>query len=344
MKAVVKYESGPGNVAINDMPDPQCTSEKVVVEVAHCGICGTDLHVYHDTFRNYPPVILGHEFSGKVVEMGKDVSGIQLGEAFSVLGATAIQCGKCEYCEQGEFMFCQNRRGMGHGVNGAFTRYVAVRPDQLFKIPENVSMEHAALVEPLAVAVHVVEEIASFKSGDTVLLSGPGPIGLLCVKMLTSHGLQVITAGTSEDGMRLQMAMEYGAHRVVKVDQEDLMQIVNDETSGKGVALAIECAGAEGSVRNCMQSLMPLGQYVQVGHFGKDLTLPWDLVAFRQLKIYGSVGYTKATWRQTMKILGHKAVNVDDVITHRLRLDDWKKGFDLMEQKQAIKILLNPGE
>ena len=344
MKAVVKYDTGPGNVAINDMPDPQCTSGKVVIEVAHCGICGTDLHVYHDTFRNFPPVILGHEFSGKVVEMGNDVSGIHIGEAFSVLGATAVQCGKCEYCEQGEFMFCRQRRGMGHGVNGAFTRYAAVRPDQLFKIPENVPMEHAALVEPLAVAVHVVEEIASFKSGDTVLLSGPGPIGLLCLKMLTSHGLRVIVAGTGEDDMRLQMALKYGASRVVKVDREDLLQVVNDETSGKGVALAIECAGAEGSVRNCMQSLMPLGQYVQVGHFGKDLTLPWDLVAFRQLKINGSVGYTKATWRQTMKILGQKAVEVGDVITHRLRLDEWKKGFDLMEQKQAVKILLSPGE
>ena len=342
MKAVVKYDKGPGNVALRDMPDPTCDKDKVIIEIAHCGICGTDLHVYHDTFRNFPPVILGHEFSGKVVETGKNVSSIKVGDAFSVLGATAIQCGKCEYCEQGEFMFCQNRRGMGHGVNGAFTSYAAVRPDQLFSIPEGVPMEHAALAEPLAVAVHVVEEIANFKLGDTVLLSGPGPIGLLCLKMLASHGLRVIVAGTSEDEMRLQMATSYGAAKVVKVDLESLAGVVDEETSGKGVALAIECAGAEGSVRNCMQSLMPLGHYVQVGHFGKDLVLPWDLVAFRQLRINGSVGYTKATWRQTMKILGQQIVGLSDVITHRLMLDDWKKGFDLMEQKQAIKILLNP--
>lgn len=341
MKALVKYQKGPGNVEIQDMPEPECTDEKVVIEIAHCGICGTDLHVYHDSFRNYPPVILGHEFSGKIIELGKNVHDVKLGETFSVLGATAVRCGKCEYCESGEFMFCQNRRGMGHGVNGAFTKYATVRPDQLFAIPSGVSMEHAALVEPLAVAVHVVEEIADFKLGDTVLLSGPGPIGLLCMKMLAIHGLKVIIAGMSSDQMRLDMALKYGADTIVKVDEEDLQQVVQEKTNGKGVALAIECAGAEASVRNCMEALMPLGHYVQVGHFGKDLTVPWDLLAFRQLRIHGSVGYTKSTWRRTMGILGQKAIDLSDVITHRFSLDEWKKGFDLMEARQAVKILIN---
>ena len=343
MKALVKYQKGDGNVEIRDMPDPQFSDDEALMEIAHCGICGTDLHVYHDSFKNYPPVILGHEFSGRIIEAGKNIkdSGI-LDNTYSVLGAIAVQCGKCEYCQRGEFMFCKNRRGMGHGVNGAFTKYAKVRPDQLFKIPEGVSMEHAALVEPLAVAVHVVEEIADFKLGDTVLLSGPGPIGLLCMKMLAVHGLKVIVAGTSEDQLRLDAAKSYGAHRVVDVQKEDLQQIIDDETSGNGVALAIECAGAEGSVRNCMQSLKPLGHYVQVGHFGKDLNVPWDLIAFRQLKIHGSVGYTKDTWRRTMEILGQQAIDLSDIITHRFDLSDWKKGFDLMEEKKAIKILINP--
>lgn len=342
MKALVKYQKGAGNVAIQDMPEPICEDHKVVMEIAHCGICGTDLHVYHDTFKNYPPVILGHEFCGKIVELGKNVKDVQLGETFSVLGATAVIDPNCEYTEQGEIMFSKNRRGMGHGVNGAFTKYATMRPDQLFKVPEGVPLEHAALVEPLAVAVHVVEEIANFKMGDTVLLSGPGPIGLLCMKMLAVRGVKVIVVGMSEDAMRLDMAMKYGAYKTVKVDQEDLLEIIKEETNGKGVALSIECAGAEASVQNCMQALMPLGCYVQVGHFGKDLVLPWDLVAFRQLRIFGSVGYTKQTWRRTMQILGQNIIDLSDVITHRLPLGEWKKGFDLMEAKQAVKILINP--
>jgi len=342
MKALVKYKKGPGNVELRDVPEPECTDDKIMLEIAYCGICGTDLHVYHDTFRNFPPVILGHEFSGSVVETGKEVKGIKPGDTFSVLGATAVQCGRCEYCVKGEFMFCKDRRGMGHGVNGAFTKFAGVRTDQLFPIPENVSMEHAALVEPLAVAVHAVEEIADFRLGDVVLLSGPGPIGLLCMKLLAAHGMKVIVAGTSQDQMRMDMASRFGAEILVNVDQENLSRIIETHTKGKGVALAIECAGVEGSVINCLEALMPMGKYVQIGHFGKDLTLPWDLIAFRQLSIFGSVGYTKDTWHRSIKILAQKKVDLGDVITHRLGLNDWQTGFDLMEKKQAVKILLHP--
>ena len=342
MNAVVKYQKGKGNVELRDMPEPQCTDDKVILEVAHCGVCGTDLHVYSDTFRNFPPVILGHEFSGRIVEVGKNVRDIKLDDTFSVLGATAVLGENCEYVERGEFMFSKGRRGMGHGVNGAFTRYTCVRPDQLFAIPEGVSLEIAALVEPFAVAVHVVEEIADFCVGDTVLLSGPGPIGLLCLKMLTAHGLKVIVVGTEEDTMRLEMARSYGADSVLVAGKDNIQQAIENQTDGKGVALAIECAGAEASVVNCMNALMPLGHYVQVGHFGKDLTVPWDLVAFRQLRIHGSVGYTKQTWHRAMRILEQKAVDLSDVITHRLGLDEWNHAFELMWQKQAIKILLSP--
>ena len=149
MKSVVKYDKGFGNVALQDMPEPQPHADQVLLEVACCGICGTDLHVYHDTFKNYPPVILGHEFSGRVVDTGKDVKGIEKGETFSVLGAIAITCGKCDYCHQGEFMFCANRRGRGHGVNGAFAPYAVARPDQLYRVPEGITLEEAALVERL---------------------------------------------------------------------------------------------------------------------------------------------------------------------------------------------------
>ena len=339
---MVKYQKGKGHVELRDMPEPQCPDDKVVLEVAHCGVCGTDPHVYSDTFKNYPPVILGHEFSGRIVEVGKNVKDVQLDETYSVLGATAVQCGNCEYCESGEFMFCKKRRGMGHGVNGAFTKYTCIRSDQLFAIPQEVTLEHAALVEPFSVAVHVVEEIADHKLGDTVLLSGPGPIGLLCMKMLAAHGLKVMVVGTEEDTIRLEMATKYGADSVWIAGKDDIQDAVAAETKGKGVALAIECAGAEASVVNCMNALMPLGQYVQVGHFGKDLTVPWDLVAFRQLRIHGSVGYTKQTWHRAMEILGQNAVDLSDVITHRLGLEQWEKAFELMWQKEAIKILLNP--
>ena len=342
MQALVKYQKGPGHVALQDMPEPKCAPNQVMLEVECCGICGTDLHVYHDTFKNYPPVILGHEFAGKVVDIGKEVKTVKLGDAFSVLGAVAVTCNECSYCRSGEFMFCKNRRGMGHGVHGAFTKYATVRPDQLYAVPEGVSMQEAALVEPLAAAVHAVCDIARFKLGDIALVSGPGPIGLLVLKLLAAQGIHTIVAGTSEDDLRLKKALEYGAARVVVIDQEDLAATVAEETKDLGVDIAFEVAGAEGSVRNCLDNLRPLGHYVQVGHFGRDLTVPWDHIAFRQLRINGSVGYTRETWTQTMQILGQGKVKVDDTITHHLSLQEWRTGFDLMEKKQAVKILLNP--
>lgn len=342
MKALTKYQKGEGNVDIMDMPEPELTPDKVLLEINCCGICGTDLHVYHDTFRNYPPVILGHEFSGKIIDVGANVRDVKIDDVFSVLGATAVTCGKCSYCYKGEFMFCKNRRGMGHGVNGAFTKYAAVRPDQLYRVPEGVSMEEAALVEPLAAAVHAVCDVAKFKLGDVVLMSGPGPIGLLCAKLLITQGIKTIVAGTSEDEIRLDLAKKYGAARTVKVDQEDLMMVIDEETGGAGVDVAIECAGAEASVQNCLKALRPLGQYVQVGHFGKDLRVPWDFVAFKQLRIDGSVGYTRETWAQTIRILEQGKLKVLDVITHQLPLSEWRKGFDLSEKKRAVKVLLFP--
>lgn len=342
MRALVKYQQGDGYVDLMDRPEPVCRPDQVILEIHCCGICGTDLHVYHDTFRNYPPVILGHEFTGKVVEVGKEVKTLKIDDCFSVLGAVAVTCGKCDYCYRGEFMYCKARRGMGHGVDGAFTKYVAVRPDQCFPVPDGISPEEAALVEPLAAAVHAVADIARFRLGDTALLSGPGPIGMLCTKLLLAQGIKTIVAGTSDDIKRLEMAGRFGAARTVMVDREDLSSVITEETQGKGVDIAFECAGAEGSVLNCLQSVKPLGQYIQVGHFGKKLTVPWDYIAFRQLRVNGSLGYTRDTWHQTIKILDQRHIKVDDLITHRFPLEQWRKGFTLFEQKKAIKVLLFP--
>jgi L-iditol 2-dehydrogenase len=176
MKALVKYASGEGNVEIREVEEPRCGDNQVKLEIAYCGICGTDIHVLHDTFRNFPPVILGHEFSGTVVEVGRNVTSASLGEAVAGLGATAVTCCQCEYCRSGYFIFCANRRGMGHGVNGAFTRYVVMRPDQLYRIPTNFGLDEAAMSEPFAAVVQAVTEITHVRIGDTALVSGPGPM------------------------------------------------------------------------------------------------------------------------------------------------------------------------
>jgi L-iditol 2-dehydrogenase len=342
MKALVKTARGPGNVELREVPEPVPTADQVKLEIAACGICGTDVHVFHDTFRNFPPVILGHEFVGRIVEEGANVRGrIDRGGRYAVLGATAVTCGRCRYCQSGEFMFCPERRGMGHGVNGAFTRYACARPDQLFRLDDALPEEEGALVEPLAAAVHAVAEMTTLRPADVALVSGPGPIGLLCLLVLRQQGIRTLVAGTSVDAARLALAQQLGAARVIDVQTENLAEIVREETAGAGVDVAFEVAGVAASAAACLGALRPLGRYTQVGHFGGEILLPFDHVAFKQLRIAGSVGYTAATWSRTMKLLA-QGLQPSRIVTHRFPLDRWREGFDLFERKQALKVLLTP--
>lgn len=342
MQALVKFQAGPGHVELREVAEPVPADHQVRLEIEACGICGTDLHVYHDTFRNFPPVILGHEFVGRIVEEGAAVRGqVDRSGRYAVLGATAVSCGRCRWCRSGEFMFCPDRRGMGHGVNGAFTRYACVRPDQLFRLDDALPAEEGALVEPLAAAVHAVAEQTEVRPGDTALVSGPGPIGLLCLLVLVHQGIRTIVAGTTADAARLQLARQLGAARVVDVQREDLREIVRAETAGAGVDVAFEVAGVAASAAACLDALRPLGRYTQVGHFGRDITVPFDRIGFKQLRVAGSVGYTVATWARTMTLLA-QGLKPTRIVTHRLPLAEWRQGFDLFERKEATKVLLLP--
>jgi len=342
MKALVKYASGQGNVDVRDVEEPVCAENQVKIEVAFCGICGTDIHVLHDTFRNYPPVILGHEFAGRVVEVGRSITRVAPGDAVTVLGATAVTCGQCAYCRSGYFILCSNRRGMGHGVNGAFTRYVVVRPDQVYRIPAGFALEEAALSEPFAAAVQAVTEVTNVRIGATALISGPGPMGLLCLKLLAAEGVKTIVAGTAGDDTRLEFARRMGAARVVNIQEQKLIDAVREETGGKGVDAALECAGHPDSVRGCLEALRPMGRYTQVAICGHEITVPIDHIILKQLTVVGSMCYTAQTWDRMMEIFAQGKVRLGDLISVKLPLSEWRTGFDLCVKKEALKVLLYP--
>jgi L-iditol 2-dehydrogenase len=344
MRALVKWEKGPGHVALGDMPEPPCTGNQVKIEVAYCGVCGTDLHVLHDTFRNFPPVILGHEFSGEVVETGKDVTRVKRGDKVTVLPASAVICGKCAYCRAGYFMFCPDRRGMGHGVNGAFAKYAVVRDDQCYAVPEGFGLDEAALSEPFAAAVQATIDLTELKLGDVVLVSGPGPIGLMCLKLLLANGLKTIVAGAPNDHDRLAKAKAMGAEVVVNVGERDLVEAVKEETGGRLADVVLECAGHPSSVRNCLDAVRPLGRYTQVGICGQDISVPFDRIFFKQLTVVGSVAYTARTWDRMMAMFAQGKVRLNDLISDRMGVSDWEKAFGLCTDKKALKVLMSPEE
>lgn len=287
-------------------------------------------------------MILGHEFSGTVVEAGKNTGRSRVGERVTIFPAMAVTCGKCGYCRMGQIMFCPERRGMGHGVNGAFTNYAVVKPEQAYRMPDGMGFDEAAVCEPFAACVQAVTELTNVRLGDVALVSGPGPIGLLCLKLLAAEGIKTIVAGTNADAARLAMAKQLGADVIANVSEPDWIEVILQETNGLGVDAAFECSGHPASVKNCLRAVRKLGGYTQVGICGREITVEFDQIFYKQLKVAGSVGYSAVTWERVIRILEQGRVKLGDLISHRLPLDEWRLGFDLCERKEGLKVLLSP--
>jgi L-iditol 2-dehydrogenase len=179
MRALVKTAKGPGNIEIRDIEKPEIPEDDwVLIKVKAAGVCGTDLHIWHNQFPYRPPVVLGHEFSGMIVETGKEIEGFKVGDRV-VAEPHSMACGKCELCRQGKIQICSDKRSPGRGINGAFAEYIVVPSKLLHKIPEGLSYEMAALAEPMAIAVHQVAERGKINCQDFVAVTGAGPIGIL---------------------------------------------------------------------------------------------------------------------------------------------------------------------
>jgi len=231
---------------------------------------------------------------------------------------------------------------MGHGVNGAFARYVVMRPDQLFRVPDAISLEEASLSEPFAAAIQAVTEVTRVRIGDIVLVSGPGPIGLLCLKLLVAEGVTTIVAGAPGDNIRLEAAQRFGAAMVVNVGERSLLDAVHEVTDGLGVDVAFECAGDESSVCRCLEALRPMGRYTQVGICGREIRFPIDQIFHKQLKLSGSICYTAGTWARMMKIYAQGHVRINDIISNKLPISEWRTAFNLCMGKQGLKVLMYP--
>jgi L-iditol 2-dehydrogenase len=344
MKAVVKVKPGHGNVELLDVPEPSCRPGCVKIEVKFAGICGTDQHIYHGTYSSNPPVILGHEISGIVAETGEGVTRYRVGDRVTVLPSTAVTCGKCIHCRTGNYMFCAERKSLGSGVDGGFTKYIVAREDMVYRIPDHLSMEEAALTEPLACIVKAIEELTPIQVGDTVLLSGPGPMGLICLGLLALKGCKVIVAGTDVDRTRLEIARKMGADLIVNVSRENLHEAVSRETDGRGADVVVECSGAGASVASCLREVKKRGKYIQVGILGREITVDFDTILYKQLQVVASYAHGLESFDRVMEIWKQNKIRLQPVITHKLPISRWKEAFEISDAKTGGKVLLTYDE
>ncbi len=341
MKALVKTQHGEQSLAYMDVAEPVTRPDEIKVKVHACGICGTDLHIMHDEYASFPPVVMGHEYSGIVAEVGEEVSDFKPGDRVVSL-TSAITCENCEYCFSGHRMMCPERRSLGSGVNGGFGEYLTVPARLAFHLPDNVSLDAAALCEPLACVVRGVIERTTVKGGDLVFVSGAGIIGQFAAQVAGACGGIVVMAGMDVDAERLKLAKDLGAHATVNVQRTKPEDLVAEYTGGRGFDVAFECAGAAPSAATCLNVLRKMGRFTQLGLYGKPVPFDCDLALYKELTLSNSFASERTSWERTLRLLEYQLINVEPLVGSRFTLDNWREAFARVEDKQDFKVLLMP--
>lgn len=345
MRALVKYDKGPGNMEIRSIPEPEPKPGQVKIKIVEAGICGSDLHIYHSDIAIpvRSPVTTGHEFSGIVESAGKGVTEYKPGDR--VVSETAYYyCGKCDFCREGWYNLCIERKTLGYWFDGVFTDYTVVPVDRVHHLPDNVSFTAGAMCEPLACVIHAVEDLCRIIPGDIVLVTGPGSIGMMAAQVAKEHGAIVILSGMDMDESRLAIAKKLGADYAVNIQKQNLKQLVSDLTGGYGVDVVLECSGAASAINAALDLIKKRGWFCQIGLTGKKIEFDIEKINYRELHFSGSIGSRNANWRKALQLLKNGSVNLEPLVTHKIPLTEWKKAFELFDNKAGGKIFLLPME
>jgi L-iditol 2-dehydrogenase len=343
MQAVVKTSPGVGNVELLDVGEPDVEPGQVKIAVQAAGICGTDLHIYYDEYRSWPPVVLGHEVSGLVVEVGRDVTRVVPGDRVTTETYFST-CEVCRYCRNGRPNLCPSRRSIGSAVNGGFTSYLVVPERNVHRLPDNITYRAGALTEPLACVVRGALELPELRAGDVAVIAGPGAIGLLTLQVVKATGAQAIVLGTDLDEYRLCTAQELGADHTFYVQRDDVRSALEELTSGDGADIVYECSGAGASAMGLLDLVRRGGQYAQIGLFGKPVAWDLDQVCFKELRVTGSFATVPSSWHRALSLMASGAVNTERLVSRVFPLEKWRDAFDLFESKAVLKTALSPVE
>ncbi len=342
MKAVMKVATGVGHVELRDIAEPAPGPGQVLIRVKAAGICGTDLHIYHDEFKTVPPVVLGHEVAGEISALGPGVSGIEEGKRVTTETYFST-CGRCRYCRDGQTNLCLSRKSIGSAVNGGFTQYVVVPAANIHTLPDRVDFEAGALTEPLACVVHGVLNMRTVAAGDLAVIAGPGAIGLLTLQVVKASGATVVMLGTDADSHRLALASKLGADYVLNVQQDDPTDLIAEiSEEGLGADVVYECSGAGPAAQKLLPLVRRRGRYAQVGLFGKSIAWDLDQVCYKELVVTGSNASVPSSWSKALRLMASGAVQTKPLITHRFPVTDWAEAFSAFESKQGVKTLLTP--
>jgi len=347
MKAGVVY--GKGDLRLEDVPKPEVSKGSIRVKVQACGICGTDKRIYRvGDYRAQYPVIIGHEIAGVVEAVDREVSSVREGDRVCV--APGHGCGQCRMCRNGQPNVCiEPFPSLGYKVNGGFAEYVAV-PENIFRlgfvnpIPETLSFDHASMSEIIACSLNA-QRNTPVGEGETVLIFGCGPAGLIHALLARKNGAGKIIV-TQRSQQRLDMAKEkFPIDRTIASSEEDLEQAVLDETHGEGPDVIFVCAPSRIAQETATKLIAPRGRINFFGGLPKDdciVRLDANALHYKEFFIGGASSSLPEDNREALRLLSERIVDPELLVTHRLPLDNLHEGFDIVEKRQAIKVVINP--
>jgi L-iditol 2-dehydrogenase len=344
MSGIVHYALEPLAVELRKTPVPAIGEEEVLLQVGAVGVCGSDVHQYHNS-QSWPvrvPVVLGHEFGGTVSQVGARVKRFRQGDR--VVSETAANiCGECLLCRSGKYNLCPNRSGFGSGTDGAMANYVRVPGRCLHHIPDELTFERAALTEPCCVAYNAVAVKSPIRPGDTVVVMGPGPIGLLCAEMARIAGAgTLIVAGTKQDTARLDVARALGATGTVDVQNTNILEYMRGIADGLGADVVVDAAGASAALKTALVIVRPGGHITKVGWGPQPLNFSLDPLVQKAVTLQGSFSHTFENWEKVVAMLTARQINLDPIISQVAALDRWKDCFDGMHTGKYVKAVLRP--
>lgn len=343
MKAMVLREYN--QLVYEDVPEPTTGPDDVLIEVKACGICGSDVHgMDGSTGRRIPPIIMGHEAAGIIAEVGSNVEDIQPGER--VTFDSTVYCGSCFYCLRGEINLCEHRRVLGvscdeYRQNGALAEYVAVPQHILYRLPESVSFEHAAMVEPCSIAFHAVNRTPT-SLNDTAVVVGAGMIGLLVIQTLRAVGCGKIIAVDIEPE-KLDLARQFGADISINSSEVNIVSEIQELTHHRGADVVIEAVGIKPSIKTAFDSVRKGGAVTVIGNLSPNVELPLQRLVAREITLYGSCA-SRGDYPACLDMIARGAIRVGPLISNVAPLSEGANWFQRLYQKEKglLKVILVP--
>ncbi|MGI9642329.1 MAG: zinc-dependent alcohol dehydrogenase [Acidimicrobiia bacterium] len=329
---VRKLRTGPDSVDLREFTVDDPGPGQVLLEVISAGICGTDLHIADDEFPSDPPVTMGHEVTGEVRSVGEGVDDDLIGERFAAETYFSY-CETCTYCRTGSPNLCRERRSFGSHVDGGFARWLILPARNLHRLPDHVARHAGSLAEPLACVANCLFDPSFINAGDTVLVLGPGTMGVLTAQASRAAGGNVVLAGLPSDDQRLAIANRLGLTTIT---------IGDEPISDEAYDVVCECSGAEPAAATALRAVRKGGRYVHVGIFGHDVTLNLDQILYKEITYTSGFASTPRSWARAMSLLESGAVELDPLVSEVVPIAEWQRAFEATRAGTGMKFVIDP--